>query len=627
MDYTTLIFSIFGISLASCISMAILFWTRHTYPGFEFWAAGTACRVMACGLFLLPRSIYPAWVTIGVANFMIIAETLCYLRGTLLFRGRPTRPWIEFLVFAVYIALFAYYIYVDSRMNVRIAIRMFINSALEVWLIGILLTKRPAYFGIGDIWQAAIWGVLSLAGFGLAAYSIGNVPAIAGTTSLFIPHSQLLNLLLLLSCAFMITMSQIIMNAQRFEYDHGKLQKQLEKDVTSLQDMHDRLQTSEARHRLLADNSIDVIWTMTLDGRVTYVNPAIEKLRGFTPLEFMNLPLEKRYTSESLKIVIEGLKRAKDHIEAGLLLDFPRQEIEGICKDGSTVWTEVSATGIYDNQGKFVEVLGITRDISDRKIREAQKEKLSILNHRLEKTESLTRMAGAVAHHFNNKLMGVTGNLEIAISRLSDENTHDEFKKSVFHALDSANQAVEVSTMMLTYLGEVNFRPKVIDLSEFCQGFLVSMNSETPANVEMRSVVPRPGPVVNVDPKQVERMLRNLVDNAWEATGENRNTVTVSIRKVKAGDIPSALRNPADFHAEGEDYACVQVSDTGTGIDASHLGKLCDPFYTTKFTGRGVGLATVLGFVRSSGGVLTVQSQSGKGSVFSVFLPVVGFDP
>lgn len=622
MDYNTLIIAVLVISLASSASMAIIHWTRHTYHGFEYWVAGAASRVIAGLLFLLPRSVYPAWLTIGMANFMIIAETLCYIRGTLLFRGRAPRPWIEFGVVLAFTALFTYYIYFNSMMNMRIMVRLLFNGALAIWLIWILLSKRPAYFGIGDVWQASIWCVLAPVGFALAFYSIDHVPAISDLTSMFTPPSQKMHLLLLLGGAFMVTMSQIIMNSQRFEFDHAKLQRRLEEDVTSLQEMHDKLQMSEMRHRLLADNSIDVIWTATLEGKLTYVNPAVVKLRGFTVEEVMGKSMNDMYAPASFEVMREGLENARRHVAAGLPIDFRRKEIEEVCKDGSTVWTEITATGIYDNQGKFVEILGITRDISDRKIAEVQKEELSRLNHRLEKTESLARLAGAVAHHFNNKLMGVTGNLEVALSGLPDDEAQDGLRKSISGALDAAAQAGEVGTMMLMYLGEARTNPRNMDLSGFCEGVLSVMERETPKGVEMRTEISTPGPVVNADPEQIERIIRNLVKNAWEATDEKQNNVTVSVRRVKAGAIPSAVRFPVDFTAGTGEYACIGVSDTGTGIDAVHFEKLCDPFYSTKFTGRGIGLPVVLGIVRGSGGVITVQSQKGKGSVFSAFLPV-----
>ena len=623
MDYKTLIISVLVVALGSSVGMAVIFWTRRTYSGFGYWVGGTTCRVMAGLLFLLPRDVYPAWLTIAVANFMIIAETMCYIRGTLLFRGRPLHPRIDLCVVVAFAALFAYYIYIEPMMNMRIMFRLTFNGALELWLMGILLSKRPAYFGIGEIWQAVLWGLLSVFSFGLALYSYGNVPPVPDITVLINPVSQQVYLLVLLPCAFMTTMSQIIMNAQRFEYDHRKLQDQLEEDVASLKEMHDRLQMSEARHRMLVDNSTDIIWTMTLDGRVTYVNAAVERLRGFSPEEFLSQSRNELYVPEFQTMFKEGVAIIQEQMKAGTPIKLPRREIQAPCKDGSRIWMEVSATGIYDAQGHFVELMGTSRDISDRKRGEAQKDELLNLNHRLQKNESLMRMAGAVAHHFNNKLQGVTGNLEVALSGLDEESPPEELRKSMTAAMEAASRAVEVSTMMLTYLGDVRSNPQRIDLAAFCSGVLTSLKSEKPTNVEMKVDLQKANLLVKLDPRQLEQIIGNLVRNAWEASGKRLNTVEVAVGKVKVEAIPPTIRFPADFKPRVEDYVFIKVSDTGIGIDPSHFEKIGDPFYTTKFTGRRIGLPVVLGIVRAQGGVMTVKSQLGEGSEFSVFLPAV----
>ena len=623
MDYKTLLVTVLVVGLGSSVGMAVIFWTRRTYSGFGYWVGGTTCRVMAGLLFLLPRDIYPAWLTIGGANFMIIAETMCYIRGTLLFRNRPLRPRVEICVVAAFIALFVHFTYVESMMNVRIMIRLMFNGALEIWLMGVLLSKRPAYFGTGDIWQAVLWGGLSVFSFGLALYSYKNVSPFPDLTVLINPVSQQVYLLVLLPCAFMVTMSQIIMNAQRFEYDHRKLEDQLEEDVSSLKEMHDRLQVSEARYRMLVDNSIDMIWTMTLDGKVTYVNAAVERLRGFTPEEFLRMSRDKLNTSELLTLFKEGVEIVQEQKKAGVPIRLPRREIQASCKDGSLAWLEVSATGIFDNQGRFLELLGTARDIGDRKRGEAQKDELLNLNHRLQKNESLMRMAGAVAHHFNNKLQGVTGNLEVALSGLDEGQPPVEVRKSISLAMGAANQAMEVGTMMLTYLGDVRSNPQCIDLTAFCNGVLTSLESERPANVAMKVDLQKENMRVKMDPRQLEQIIGNLVRNAWEALGERLNAVEVAVGKVKAEAIPPTLRFPADFKPLVADYVFIKVSDTGIGIDPCHFEKIGDPFYTTKFTGRGVGLPVVLGIVRVQGGVMTVKSQLGEGSEFSVFLPAL----
>lgn len=135
---------------------------------------------------------------------------------------------------------------------------------------------------------------------------------------------------------------------------------------------HEALSRSEERHRLLADHASDVIWTMDLQGRFTYVSPSVEKLRGYTVDEVMRQSLDEALTPESAPIAVDGLSRAITAVQAGLPVPDFRAELEQPCKDGSTVWTEVTVTGIRNEAGVFVGLLGVTRNVSERKQAEAK---------------------------------------------------------------------------------------------------------------------------------------------------------------------------------------------------------------------------------------------------------------
>lgn len=138
------------------------------------------------------------------------------------------------------------------------------------------------------------------------------------------------------------------------------------------------LQLSEERHRLLADKAADVIWTMDLEGHFTYVSPSVEKLRGFTVEEVMAQSPEELLCPGSLELMHQGLASAVNSVQNGLPFKIFRGELEQPCKDGTTVWTEASVSGIFNKAGRFVGMLGVTRDISERKRMEAEIRRLSI---------------------------------------------------------------------------------------------------------------------------------------------------------------------------------------------------------------------------------------------------------
>jgi PAS domain S-box-containing protein len=123
------------------------------------------------------------------------------------------------------------------------------------------------------------------------------------------------------------------------------------------------LRLSEKRHRRLADQMLDVVWAINLEGQFTYFSPSLQGVRGFTPKELIATPLEQQFTPDSYAVVLDGLRQAREDVAAGRPVNF-HSEVEEYCKDGSTVWTDVKATSLYDENGQFLEIAGVSRDIT-----------------------------------------------------------------------------------------------------------------------------------------------------------------------------------------------------------------------------------------------------------------------
>ncbi|WP_373482237.1 diguanylate cyclase [Acetobacterium sp.] len=161
------------------------------------------------------------------------------------------------------------------------------------------------------------------------------------------------------------------------------------RDITELKAIEAKLKQSEELHRLLADNAADVIWTMDLEGRFTYISPSVEKLRGYTVEEVMSQSQEEVLCPGSLIHMHEGLNRAIHSVQNGHPFQVFRGELEQPCKDGTTVWTEATVSGIYSEDGRFIGMLGVTRDISERKLMEEEIRRLSITD---KLTQSFNRL-------------------------------------------------------------------------------------------------------------------------------------------------------------------------------------------------------------------------------------------
>ena len=370
------------------------------------------------------------------------------------------------------------------------------------------------------------------------------------------------------------------------------------------------LRESEAKQRLLFDNANDAIFIHDAHAQMLAVNPMACERLGYTHSELMSMtvnqvdyPEEAQHMQERITRLIE-----QDHLTF---------ETVHQCKDGSLVPTEVSARRItWDKQ---LAVMSICRNITDRKRTEAEKAQLEAQNRQLQKAESLGRMAGAIAHHFNNQLYAVMGNLEMAMDDLP---RGADISETLAEANKAAHKAAEVSRLMLTYLGQTPGKHEPIDLSEAYRKSLTLLLAAAPKGMILNADFPSSGPIINADAGQMQQILTNLITNAWESITGSQDTIALTVKMVSHADIPTSKRFPIDWQPQKIAYACLEVSDTGCGITNKDIEKLFDPFFTTKFTGRGLGLPVVMGIVKAHDGGITVKSEPGQGSVFRVFLPV-----
>ncbi len=379
---------------------------------------------------------------------------------------------------------------------------------------------------------------------------------------------------------------------------------------------------SEAHFRLLTEDVLDVVWKTDRDFIFTYISPADERLRGYRAEEVIGHHIFEVFTDEGVAIVTELMRQRWEDEQNGIHRGSITFEAPHRCKDGRVLWGEVLSKPERDAKGSIIGFHGITREITERKQAEIERKNLEARNRQLQKAESLGRMAGAIAHYFNNQLGVVIGNLDLAITRI-DQGT--ELYGNATAAMQAAGKAAEMSRLMLTYLGKSYDKHEPLDVSETCLRSLPMLNAIMPAGLKIETALPSPGPVIKANANHILQVLTNLITNAREAMSVDSGAlIQLSVKTVSAADIQAAHRFPWDWHPQNDAHACLEVRDEGCGISDEDIDKLFDPFFSTKFTGRGMGLAVVLGIARAHGGVVTVESEPGRMSAFRVFFPISG---
>jgi PAS domain S-box-containing protein len=373
------------------------------------------------------------------------------------------------------------------------------------------------------------------------------------------------------------------------------------------------LQRSEERYRSILSASPDDITITDREGRIVMVSPmAAAMFRWVADKEFIGLPVTDFMVPADRNRALGQVALRRQGVITG------PSEYLALRPDGSTFPIEVNSEFIRDTAGAPTGMVVIVRDITERRNAEAEREKLEAQNRQLQKAESLARMAGAIAHTFNNQLQALTMSLELAMKDAARVAGPVDY---LTMTMQSARKAAEMGRLMLTYLGQTTAKRELLDLSKVCHDCLPLVRTIMPRGMVLETDLPSPGSAIDADASQIQHVLTNLVTNAWEASAAG-GVIRLTVTTVSRADIPALHRFPIDCFPQAAAYACLEVIDAGCGIPEQNFEKIFDPFFSSKFPGRGMGLAVALGIVRAHDGVITVGNEPGRGTVFRVFLPL-----
>lgn len=355
----------------------------------------------------------------------------------------------------------------------------------------------------------------------------------------------------------------------------------------------------------LVDHAPDVILSVDPAGRVVSLNDFGERVLRTTSEQAEGQPLQDVLPAVDGDETVDLLAAAGG--EDGRV----RREVR-VDVDDEVLLLSLTAAAMHDPSDSLLGFVIIGRDIT----RERQSEER--LRH-LQRAESLATLAGGVAHDFNNLLVGMQGWASIARSSPGDVDLVDH---ALGQIIEASTRAAELARSMLAYSGRGSVELSSVDLNEMVSGMTRLLRSSVSPKTRLELELTDDLDHARADASQLRQVLMNLVINAAEAVGDDNGRIVVGTRSVYVGAGRRADRASAVLPA-GE-YLAIWVADDGPGIGEDVLDRIFEPFFSTKFAGRGLGLAASAGIMAAHGGTIEVEGRPGTGACFRVLIPLPG---
>ncbi len=393
--------------------------------------------------------------------------------------------------------------------------------------------------------------------------------------------------------------------------DNGEIEKILHiaRDVTEQHRAKEALRKSEEKFRTVADFTFDWEYWTDPDNKFIYVSPSAERITGYTTKEFHDDP------GLMLRIIHPDDRNG--------FINYQHRQLDGgkvsplrfrlITKSGEERWISHVCRQVYAEDRKFLGIRSSNRDITEQKKAETAKVTLQAKLMQARKMEAIATLAGGVAHDFNNALTVVIGNIELLKINPSSHNI-----ESCVQTLEKAAlRMTDLTKQLLAYARGGRYEIKKINLQQFIKQTIQEVRCGVDRNFEVVSNLDCRESLIMTDSNQLRMLFNAITTNAIEAvTDQGRIEISCSEQKLTEEFIRS---HPGSEYGS---YVCFSVKDNGCGMDEETLGKIFEPFYSTKFAGRGLGMAAVYGIVKNNGGYISVDSKPGKGTLVEVYLPL-----
>jgi two-component system, cell cycle sensor histidine kinase and response regulator CckA len=358
----------------------------------------------------------------------------------------------------------------------------------------------------------------------------------------------------------------------------------------------------EELFRLITDNVADMIAVVDGSGNRLYNTPSYQKLLGYSPAELKQTKgLEQVHPDDRENVMQAGIEARRSGV--GRTVEYRIRH-----KDGHWVSLESTASAVRNNNGGFEKLIVVNRDITKRK----DLEKQLLLSQKL---EAIGRLSGGVAHDFNNLLGVILGYSEELQKRIPPE---DPYREAVDEIQNAGKRAASLTQQLLAFSKRQVFDSQILDLNSIVVEASKMLERLIGEDITLEVVTTQQIGAVKADRCQIERVILNLAVNAREAMPKG-GRIRIELADAQLDETSPTLHR---CDAPGP-YVMMRVSDTGCGMDTELQSHIFEPFFTTKDQGTGLGLATVYGVIKQSGGYLSVDSTPGKGTTFNVYLPRV----
>jgi two-component system cell cycle sensor histidine kinase/response regulator CckA len=369
----------------------------------------------------------------------------------------------------------------------------------------------------------------------------------------------------------------------------------------------------------IAANAAEGLLLMDKEGRITFANPTVEAMFGWSQEELIGTPLHDKlhcrrpdgtwYPSEECphnQVLITGETLRTDD-------DF------FVHRNGNILPVSCSIAPIRADS-IIAGAIMVVRDLTEQKEAEASQRENQEALQQAQKLESIGVLAGGIAHDFNNLLTGIMGNAGLARRAITAGKT-EQAATLLRDVLSASQRAADLTRQLLAYAGKGRFVIMPVDLCKLVSEVSTLIRTSISKKITLVLDVPEDCPLVEADRAQLQQLVMNLVINGGEAIGDAPGTLTVRVRTEHFTERRERPRAEG-FPITTGDYVRIDVMDTGEGMDAETRSRIFEPFFTTKFLGRGLGLSAALGIVRGHRGSISVRSEPGHGTTFTILLPV-----